>query len=247
MGCDFGGAACLVVPALEGVSDVERAFLESVGVVICDFAWCVLRESGEMVFGERDAVSGACELAGLGLGGNELRRRLTAIEQASRSSCDTIVQQASTISAQDQEIESLRELLFERLDKVKELFEYIVKATDEEAFRAYEALCKAEGNQSEAARSLGLQENTLRARVKRWPSRGEAYVALHGMYQARLHGKGKQSFFDAMRQAHRTEGGADAAEAEIRELVEVLEGATEDNWHGVKAEALDWFYDQLPR
>jgi DNA-binding protein Fis len=92
----------------------------------------------------------------------------------------TIEGQASTIRDREAEISRLKAALAQRLYDMAAIYQRVAPP-DMNIFVAF----MREGNQVRAAESLGIKEQTLRARVSQWPRNGAAYRRLVDLYQWR--------------------------------------------------------------
>jgi len=88
--------------------------------------------------------------------------------------------QARTIRDQEAEIARLKTALSRKLSEMAGVYHQI----DPQDMRIYVAFIKT-GNQVRAAESLGIKEQTLRARVSQWAGKGEAYRRMDDLYKWR--------------------------------------------------------------
>ncbi len=89
-------------------------------------------------------------------------------------------EQARAIKDREDELARLRAVLSNKIADLFIVYQQIAPP-DMHIFLAY----MSEGNQVRAAGSLGLKEQTLRARVAKWRTRGGAYTRLYDLYQWR--------------------------------------------------------------
>jgi hypothetical protein len=90
---------------------------------------------------------------------------------------ETIKGQAQTIRDQEDKIARLKAALAQRLVDMVGVYQRVAPA-DMNIFSSF----MREGNQVRVAERLGIKEQTLRARVAQWPTKGAAYRRLHDLY-----------------------------------------------------------------
>jgi DNA-binding protein Fis len=113
---------------------------------------------------------------------NSLHDRADSIHADTRELKTTIpaalAGQARTIRDQEDEIARLKTALSMKLSEMAGVY-HQVAPQDMHIFVAF----MKTGNQVRAAQSLGIKEQTLRARVAQWPRKGAAYQRIHKLYQ----------------------------------------------------------------
>jgi len=92
----------------------------------------------------------------------------------------TLNGQTSAINEREAEIARLKTALAQRLNEMAAVYQQVAPP-DMSIFVAF----MRTGNQVRAAESLGLKEQTLRARVSLWPGKGPVYRRLHELYRWR--------------------------------------------------------------
>ena len=86
--------------------------------------------------------------------------------------------QAKTIRDHEKELDRLKVILSQRIAELFIAYQEIEPA-DMKIFLSF----LREGNQVKAAAALGMKEQTLRARVAKWPFRGAAYARIYDIYK----------------------------------------------------------------
>jgi DNA-binding protein Fis len=86
--------------------------------------------------------------------------------------------QAKTIRDHEKELDRLKVILSQTIGELFAAYQEVEPA-DRKIFLAF----LREGNQVKAAASLGMKEQTLRARVAKWRLRGAAYARVDSVYQ----------------------------------------------------------------
>ena len=86
--------------------------------------------------------------------------------------------QAKTIRDHEEELARLKVILSQ---KIADLF-VVYQAIEPGDMKIFLSFIR-NGNQVKAAAALGMKEQTLRARVAKWPLRGAAYARIHAVYQ----------------------------------------------------------------
>ena len=113
---------------------------------------------------------------------NSLHARADSIHADTRELKTTIpaalAGQARTIRDQEDEIARLKTALSLKLSEMAGVY-HQVEPQDMHIFVAF----MKTGNQVRAAQSLGIKEQTLRARVAQWPRKGASYQRIHKLYQ----------------------------------------------------------------
>lgn len=98
-----------------------------------------------------------------------------------RTTLPTVLrEQAQRVQKSEAELGKLREALAKRMTDLFVMHQRI-EPPDMRLFIAF----MREGNQVRTAAALGIKEQTLRARVAKWPSRGPAYARLHDLFRWR--------------------------------------------------------------
>ena len=144
-------------------------------------------------------------------------------------------EQATAIKDRDAELGRLRSALSNKIADLFIVYQQVAPP-DMHIFLAY----MREGNQVRAARSLGLKEQTLRARVAKWRTRGGAYTRLYDLYQWRK--KTRQApkevpLFEAAQYEDRPVPDVDAHI--LSDIAEILQDMTPLNLEAKRAELLD--------
>jgi DNA-binding protein Fis len=145
----------------------------------------------------------------------------------------TIAAQANTIRDRDAELARLKAALSQRIADLFIVYQNIAPP-DMSIFLAY----MREGNQVKTAASLGLKEQTLRARVAKWPTRGAAYARMYNLYQWRKETRKSPKevpFFDALQYEDRPAPDVDAHI--LQDIAEIVQDLTPTNLE-IKREAL---------
>lgn len=86
--------------------------------------------------------------------------------------------QAKTIRDHEKELAQLKVILSQTIADLFVVYQAI-EPVDMKIFVSF----IRNGNQVKAAAALGMKEQTLRARVAKWPLRGAAYARIYGVYQ----------------------------------------------------------------
>ena len=145
----------------------------------------------------------------------------------------TIEAQAGTIRDRDAELARLKAALSSKIADLFIVYQQVAPP-DMKLFLAY----MREGNQVKAAASLGLKEQTLRARVAKWPTRGAAYARMYDLYQWRKETRKSPKevpFFDALQYEDRPAPDVDAHI--LQDIAEIVQDLTPTNLE-IKREAL---------
>jgi len=99
--------------------------------------------------------------------------------QALRASVPAVIDgQTKTIRDHEKELDRLKVILSQTIGELFVAYQEVEPA-DRKIFLAF----LREGNQVKAAASLGMKEQTLRARVAKWQLRGAAYARVNSAYQ----------------------------------------------------------------
>jgi DNA-binding protein Fis len=145
-----------------------------------------------------------------------------------------IGEQAKAIRDRDADVAQLSAALSKRIVDLMFVYKRIDPA-DMEVFLAF----MRDGNQVKAAASLGMKEQTLRARVERWLGRGPAYARLYSLYQWRKHTNQSPKEVPFYEAAKYDEEPAQDVEVHIlTDIAEVVRDITAKNWEAKRDELL---------
>lgn len=134
-------------------------------------------------------------------------------------------EQAQAIQERDAELARLRAALSNRIAELFVVYQQIAPP-DMAIFLAY----MREGNQVRTANSLGLKEQTLRARVAKWRTRGGPYSRLYDLYQWRKSTRKAPTEVPLFESAQHEDRPTPDVDARIlRDIAEILQDMTPDN------------------
>ena len=144
--------------------------------------------------------------------------------------------------------EQKRELIEENNDlkamQAQGMFKFVssVESADMRLFLAI----LAHGDQSKAARALGMRDSTFREQTMGWKSRGSSYRMMHSLIEWRKNVGGKKSvaYDDAVLLADG--GGSGSHEALLDQVLEGLQAMNARNWPAVCRELMMAIQEERP-
>ncbi len=144
-------------------------------------------------------------------------------------------EQTRAIRDRDAELARLRAALSNRIADLFVVYQQIAPP-DMAIFLAY----MREGNQVRAAKSLGLKEQTLRARVAKWRTRGGPYARLHDLYQWRKRTRKAPKEVPLFESAQYEDRPAPDVDVRIvRDIAEIVQNMTPHNLEAKRAALLE--------
>ena len=145
-----------------------------------------------------------------------------------------IERQAKTIRDHEKELDRLKGILAQTITDLFVVYQD-VEPVDRNIFLAF----IREGNQVKAAAALGMKEQTLRARVAKWPLRGAAYARIDSVYQHIKKTPQKPKIapnYD--KTIFENQAGPDVEAHILSDIAEIIMDMTPANWEIKKKELL---------